>query len=207
MNSKLQHYYLQQMGVQQYVERQPSSCEKLLKLEKKVASCVLCPLHASRTKTAFARGNSEAKLMIIGEAPGFNEDKQGLPFVGRAGELLNKMLFGIGLAESDVYISNVIKCRPPENRNPHRDEMVQCSNYLVEQIALVKPKVIIGLGRFAAQFLVGKSSPLKDLREQLFSYQNIPFIISYHPAYLLRNPRDKNKSYADLLQLKKLLDS
>lgn len=207
MTSKLHQYYLEQMGIQQYTERSSSICSKLADLANQVAKCTLCPLHLSRKNTAFARGNSQAKLMIIGEAPGFNEDQQGLPFVGRAGELLNKMLFSIGITESEVYITNVIKCRPPENRNPHREEILRCSNYLNTQVQLVKPNIILGLGRFAAQFLLGKNSPLKELREQIFFYQETPCIISYHPAYLLRNPKDKAKSYRDLIRLNELLKS
>lgn len=143
--------------------------------------------------------------MIIGEAPGFYEDKQGLPFVGKAGSLLNQMLQSIEIVEEDVYIANVLKCRPPNNRDPQLDEIAQCSSYLSRQIELIQPHLILALGRFAGQFLLNKPLPLKQLRNTLHHYNNIPFMVSYHPAYLLRNPADKKKAYLDLLAAKKLL--
>lgn len=206
MSDELNHYYLQTMGTDLWVLRQPNSCEKDLSLlEKEVASCTRCPLHKTRTQTVFYRGDAKARLMIIGEAPGFYEDQQGMPFVGRAGGLLNQMLQSIDLIEKDVYIANVLKCRPPNNRDPHLDEIVQCSSFLARQIELIQPHLILALGRFAGQFLLNKPLSLKQLRNQIHHYNHVPFIVSYHPAYLLRNPADKKKTYLDLLTVKKLL--
>ncbi|HHF7353279.1 TPA: uracil-DNA glycosylase [Legionella anisa] len=207
MPDALSRYYLQFMGIDLWALRQPhSSCEQdLSALAKEVAACTRCSLHKTRTQTVFFRGSAKAKLMIIGEAPGFYEDKQGLPFVGKAGSLLNQMLQSIEIVEEDVYIANVLKCRPPNNRDPQLDEIAQCSSYLSRQIELIQPHLILALGRFAGQFLLNKPLPLKQLRNTLHHYNNIPFIVSYHPAYLLRNPADKKKAYLDLLAAKKLL--
>ncbi|AWN74993.1 uracil-DNA glycosylase [Legionella anisa] len=207
MSDALSRYYLQVMGIELWELRQPhSSCEQdLSALAKEVAACTRCSLHKTRTQTVFFRGSTKAKLMIIGEAPGFYEDKQGLPFVGKAGSLLNQMLQSIEIVEEDVYIANVLKCRPPNNRDPQLDEIAQCSSYLSRQIELIQPHLILALGRFAGQFLLNKPLPLKQLRNTLHHYNNIPFMVSYHPAYLLRNPADKKKAYLDLLAAKKLL--
>lgn len=206
MSDDIKQYYLQQMGIDSWVMRQAQTSQlSIPELADMVSICTKCPLHQSRRQTVFARGNPQAKLMIIGEAPGFNEDKQGLPFVGKAGMLLNKMLHSIGLDEQDVYIANVIKCRPPDNRPPKDDEIEQCSPYLAEQIALVAPRLLLALGRFAGQFIVKKAIPIKQLRQQMHVYQHIPCIVSYHPAYLLRNPTDKKRAYQDLLAVKKQL--
>ncbi len=207
MSDPLNCYYLQTMGIESWEIRQPTLvCENpLTALKEVVAGCTRCPLHKTRTQTVFSRGNSQAKLMIIGEAPGFYEDKQGKPFVGKAGLLLNEMLSSIGLKEGDVYVANVIKCRPPENRDPLNEEISQCSGYLKQQIELVNPRLILALGRFAGQFLKNQSYPLDTLRQHLHYFEGVPFVVTYHPAYLLRKPSDKKKTYADLLLLKKYL--
>ncbi len=217
MPNPLAPYYLQTMGIENWILRQGNSSDKnsidlnssdgnlLVKLQQEVATCLRCPLHETRTQTVFSRGSSQAKLMIIGEAPGFYEDKQGLPFVGKAGLLLNQMLQSIGFDESQVYIANVLKCRPPANRDPATEEIIQCSSYLRLQIELVAPDLILALGRFAGQFLLNKQLPLNQLRNAVYHYLNTPFIVSYHPAYLLRNPVDKKKAYADLITVKKFL--
>lgn len=207
MPDSLTPYYLQAMGIESWVLReQKQPCSRDLSiLANEVSTCTRCPLHHTRTNTVFARGNQQAKLMIIGEAPGFYEDKQGLPFVGKAGSLLNQMLQSIGFNEEDVYIANVLKCRPPENRDPRIEEITQCSSYLNEQIALVNPSLILALGRFAGQFLAQESIPLNKLRQRLFTYNSIKCMVSYHPAYLLRQPRDKKKAYQDLLSAQKFL--
>ncbi|STX28940.1 C-terminal part of DNA polymerase, bacteriophage-type [Legionella beliardensis] len=200
-------YYLQQMGVEPWVPRQINlSDNKLADLAGIVANCTKCPLSQCRTKTVFARGNPTAELMIIGEAPGYNEDKQGLPFVGRAGALLNHMLQSVGLTEEEVYIANVLKCRPPENRDPRNEEIMQCTPYLTEQIELVAPKLLLALGRFAGQFLLKEATTLSKMRGQVHYYQQTPFVVSYHPAYLLRKLTDKKKAYQDLLYVKELLN-
>ncbi|CAM3137647.1 C-terminal part of DNA polymerase, bacteriophage-type [Legionella steigerwaltii] len=207
MSDVLNRYYLQAMGIDLWEMRSPhASCEQgLSTLAKEVAACTRCSLHKTRTQTVFFRGSPNAKLMIIGEAPGFYEDQQGLPFVGKAGSLLNQMLQSIEMIEKDVYIANVLKCRPPNNRDPQLDEIAQCSAYLARQIELIQPHLILALGRFAGQFLLNKPLALKQLRNTLHHYNNIPFIVSYHPAYLLRNPADKKKAYLDLLTVKKML--
>lgn len=196
------------MGIDVWVEREktsPSNIQALARLAVDVAACTKCRLHCERTQTVFARGNSKAQLMVIGEAPGFHEDKQGLPFVGKAGGLLNNMLHSIGLGENEVYITNVIKCRPPDNRDPEADEVAQCSDYLRQQIQLIQPLLILALGRFAGQFLLKSTLAMNQMRNKLHSYDNIPCIVSYHPAYLLRKPSDKKKAFDDLLQVHKLL--
>ncbi|KGP62947.1 DNA polymerase [Legionella norrlandica] len=207
MSNVLTNYYLQTIGIEIWVKRKSTpSCEgQLSDLAIEVASCTRCSLHKTRSQTVFSRGNPKAKLMIIGEAPGFYEDQRGQPFVGKAGGLLNKMIHCIDMTEEDVYIANVLKCRPPNNRDPILEEISQCSAYLAHQIKLIEPHLILALGRFAGQFLLDKPLSLKQLRNSLHRYGNIPFIVSYHPAYLLRNPSDKKKAYVDLLAVKKLL--
>lgn len=207
MPDVLTNYYLQTMGIDVWEERQTNpSCEKQLSaLAAEVAVCERCALHKTRRQTVFARGNPQAKLMIIGEAPGFYEDQQGQPFVGKAGQLLNKMLRSIGIREEEVYIANVLKCRPPNNRDPALEEIAQCSAYLLRQIKWVEPQLILALGRFAGQFLLDKPLPLKQLRLDLHHYEDTPFMVSYHPAYLLRHPLDKKKAYLDLQKVKNIL--
>ncbi len=207
MPNQLNRYYLQTMGIDTWVVRQDSSSVKksLPLLAQEVAACTRCPLHKTRSQTVFSRGNPNAKLMIVGEAPGFYEDKQGLPFVGKAGSLLNQMLHSIHLNEEDVYIANVLKCRPPDNRDPKIEEITHCSSYLVQQITAVNPQLILAVGRFAGQFLANKLLPLNRLRGNFYLYNETPFVVSYHPAYLLRNPLDKKKAYVDLLTVKKYL--
>jgi uracil-DNA glycosylase len=206
MSENLQHYYLQQMGIEPWVLREKSADQtSLAKLSAEVSTCTRCPLSQTRTQTVFARGNPNAKLMIIGEAPGFYEDKQGLPFVGKAGGLLNRMLKSIGFSEDDVYIANVIKCRPPNNRDPMPEEIGQCCDYLAQQIKIVAPKLILAVGRFAGQFLLKGTYPLSKMRGKVHEYQGTAVLVSYHPAYLLRNPKDKKNAYKDLMSVKQFL--
>lgn len=200
-----QRHYLKAMGIDLWLERSaaPQNAPDWQKLEQIVASCQRCELHCSRKQTVFGRGNREAKLMLIGEAPGAEEDKQGLPFVGRAGQLLDKIIQGVGLKAEEVYIANVLKCRPPNNRDPHPAEMAQCGDYLQQQVAMVAPKLILALGRIAAHYLLKVNTPLSRLRGQayVFAETQIPLWVSYHPAYLLRNPGDKAKAYEDWLKV------
>jgi uracil-DNA glycosylase len=177
-------------------------------LEKQVVNCVLCDLHKTRTKVVFGVGNKKAKIMFIGEAPGANEDLQGEPFVGRAGMLLNSMLQSIGLKREDVYIANILKCRPPNNRDPEPSEVKLCTPYLQQQIALIQPKVLVAVGRIAAQFLLDTTESMSKLRGRTYQYgsQNIPLLITYHPAYLLRSPSEKKKAYGDFLMIKNMVD-
>ncbi len=169
-------------------------------LRSAVASCEACSLHTSRTQTVFGVGDQQASLMVVGEAPGANEDRQGEPFVGRAGELLNEMLRAIGLKREQVYIANILKCRPPNNRDPQVDEVSCCEPYLQRQIELVQPTVILAVGRIAAQNLLKTDQRLGALRGQDHHYPgtDIPLVVTYHPAYLLRTPLEKRKAWQDL---------
>jgi len=169
-------------------------------LRERVAGCMACDLCKTRTQTVFGVGNTRAEWLIIGEAPGAEEDRQGEPFVGRAGQLLNAMLLAIGLPRETVFIANILKCRPPGNRDPKPEEVTRCLPFLSAQIALLKPKVILAVGRIAAQNLLGTDVPLARLRGKLhhFGEANTPLVITYHPAYLLRTPADKRKAWEDL---------
>ena len=174
-------------------------------LEVAVSGCIKCPLHTTRTQTVFGIGNRKAQWMFIGEAPGADEDAKGEPFVGRAGQLLNGMIAALGLKREAVFIANLLKCRPPNNRDPQPGEVEQCEPYLVRQIALIQPKVIIALGRHAAHSLLKTDLALARLRGQVLSYQDIPLVVTYHPAYLLRTPSDKRKAWEDLCRARNLL--
>jgi uracil-DNA glycosylase len=168
-------------------------------LSERVAACERCRLCEKRTNTVFGVGDRNADWMLIGEAPGENEDRQGEPFVGQAGKLLDNMLRSLTLArDTNVYIANVIKCRPPGNRNPEPDEVARCEPYLQRQVALVKPKLIIALGRFAAQSLLKTDASISSLRGRVHAYEGVPVIVTYHPAYLLRSLPDKAKAWTDL---------
>lgn len=179
----------------------------LASLKAQVESCQACELCKTRSQTVFGTGNAEADLMIIGEAPGADEDRLGEPFVGRAGQLLNAMLQAIGLRREDVYIANILKCRPPGNRNPSATEVAACQHFLDRQIELVQPRVILSLGAVSAQNLLHTSEAVGRLRRQQRDYgpRNIPLRVTYHPAYLLRRPEEKAKSWEDLQQLAELL--
>jgi len=168
-------------------------------LSARVAACERCRLCEKRTNTVFGVGDRNADWMLIGEAPGENEDRQGEPFVGQAGKLLDNMLRSVTLERgTNVYIANVIKCRPPGNRNPEPDEVARCEPYLQRQVALVKPKLIVALGRFAAQSLLKTDASISSLRGRVHAYEGVPVIVTYHPAYLLRSLTDKAKAWADL---------
>ncbi len=167
-------------------------------LKQQVAGCQSCELCQTRTQTVFGAGNQQADWMIIGEAPGFHEDQQGQPFVGVAGSLLTEMLRAVGLSRDQVYIANIIKCRPPNNRDPKPDEIRSCHNYLKRQIALVQPKIILSVGRISAQTLLDSGDSLGKLRGRVYDYQGIPLIVVYHPAYLLRSLLEKRRAWQDL---------
>ena len=176
-------------------------------LEAAVAGCQACELHRSRTHTVFGVGDRNARLMIIGEAPGAEEDRQGEPFVGRAGQLLNAMLRAIGLERGQVFIANILKCRPPGNRNPAPDEVAACGHFLRQQVALVRPQVILAVGGVAAHNLLQTDDSVGRLRRRVHAYgeNRIPLLVTYHPAYLLRRPEEKAKAWQDLQQLHGLL--
>lgn len=163
-----------------------------------IRNCTACGLRAGCTQTVFGVGARDAGWMVIGEAPGADEDRQGEPFVGRAGQLLNAMLAAIGLQRGQVYIANILKCRPPKNRDPKPEEAELCRPFLERQIALIKPQLILAVGRIAAQNLLKTDTPIGKLRGQLHEVAGIPVVVTYHPAYLLRSPSEKRKAWEDL---------
>lgn len=220
--------YLNAMGVQRWRLRsssdsaeQPSNLEadhagasgagagldhEWWSLTDEVAACRRCDLHQSRTQTVFGVGNHDADWLIIGEAPGADEDRLGEPFVGRAGQLLTQMILALGYEREQVYIANILKCRPPNNRDPLPEEVRCCEGYLKRQIALIQPKIILTVGRIAAQNLLKSDAKIGAMRGRLFHYgdQRIPVVVTYHPAYLLRSPREKAKAWQDLLMAKRV---
>lgn len=167
-------------------------------LREAVTGCTRCALHETRTQTVFGVGSEAADWMIIGEAPGAEEDRRGEPFVGRAGKLLDEMLRAVGQGREQVFIANILKCRPPNNRDPKPDESAQCRSYLERQIELVQPKIILAVGRIAAQLLLDTDTPVGRLRGKTHQLGNTPLVVTYHPAYLLRSPSQKRKSWEDL---------
>lgn len=176
-------------------------------LDAAVAGCTACGLCQTRTQTVFGVGDRQAEWMLVGEAPGENEDLQGEPFVGQAGKLLDNMLGALGLARGrNVFIANVLKCRPPGNRNPEPEEVAQCEPFLRRQIALVRPRVIVVLGRFAAQSLLRTTTPIGKLRGTVHAYEGIPVVVTYHPAYLLRTLTDKARAWEDLCLAREVHD-
>ncbi len=176
-------------------------------LKAAVSGCTACGLHATRTQTVFGVGDENAEWMLIGEAPGAEEDRLGDPFVGQAGRLLDAMLAAIDLERANnVYIANVLKCRPPGNRNPAPEEVAQCAPHLLRQIELVRPKLILAMGRFAAQTLLGTDASIASLRGRLHRYAGVPLVVTYHPAYLLRTLPDKAKAWEDLVFARRMME-
>lgn len=187
--------------------KRPEDCATLEELEALLQTCSRCSLAKTRTNLVFGSGNPNAKLVFVGEAPGHDEDLQGLPFVGRAGQLLTDIIEkGMNLRRSDVYICNVLKCRPPENRNPLPEEIACCEPYLIRQLEIIKPKVICALGTFAAQTLLKTTTTIGQLRGRWHFYHGIPLRATYHPAYLLRSPGEKRKTWDDVLEVLKVYE-
>jgi uracil-DNA glycosylase len=183
-----------------------SAGDALVGIREDLGDCTRCKLHGlGRQKIVFGAGNPDADLMFVGEAPGSEEDKQGEPFVGRAGQLLTKIIEAIDLRREDVYIANLIKCRPPGNRNPEPDEMDQCEPFLLRQIDTIRPKVIVALGKFAAQSLLRTTEPITRLRGREFPYRDAVLVPTYHPAYLLRQPSAKRDVWADMKRVRAIL--
>ena len=174
----------------------PAAALQLIRDE--IGDCTRCPLHKGRNKLVFSDGSPTARLMFVGEGPGADEDAQGLPFVGRAGQLLNNMIAAMGLKREEVYIANVVKCRPPGNRTPEPEEANTCSPFLFRQIDVVRPQVLVALGATAATYLLGSRQPLAGLRGRVHAFRGSQLIVTYHPAYLLRDPRQKREAWADL---------
>ena len=215
MNSTRRDEYLAAMGIRQWVLRDKrlsddagtavnagssGNDDPWPALQESVARCTRCSLHSTRTQTVFGTGNRSADWLVIGEAPGADEDRQGEPFVGRAGQLLTEMLRAAGFERDAVYITNILKCRPPNNRDPQPDEVSSCHNYLERQIKLIEPRLILAVGRIAAHNLLQTDTPVGRLRGRVHHYgpAGIPLVVTYHPAYLLRSPLEKRKSWDDL---------
>lgn len=228
MPSALQHEYLRAMGIDVWQDKyaipivedvpevihtkapaEASLSSDLQSLAKEVSVCEACSLAASRTQTVFGTGDSQAEWLIIGEAPGQEEDKQGKPFVGKAGQLLTSMLRALGYAREQVFIANILKCRPPNNRDPQPEEVNACASFLNKQIELIQPKVILCVGRIAAQNLLQIDTPIGKMRGNQYTHPSfeIPVLVTYHPAYLLRSPREKRKVWKDLCIAKQNFES
>ncbi len=175
-------------------------------LQAEVAECKACGLCETRKNTVFGAGNQQAEWLFIGEGPGQHEDEQGEPFVGKAGLLLTEMIRAMGLAREEVFITNIVKCRPPDNRDPHKDEISACQHYLQRQIQFIQPKIILAVGRIAAQTLLTTDAPVSRLRGQVHQLNNIPLVVVYHPAYLLRSLLEKRKAWQDLQLAMQTLD-
>jgi DNA polymerase len=196
----------QTVAVPKVIMLEPSAALSAIRAD--IGECTRCKLHQlGRRQIVFGVGNPEADLMFVGEAPGADEDVQGVPFVGRAGQLLTKIIEAIGLRRDDVYIANVIKCRPPQNRNPEPDEVETCEPFLFQQVDGIKPKVIVALGTFAARTLLRSLDPISRLRGRIFDYRGAKLIPTFHPAYLLRNPASKREVWEDMKLAKSLLQS
>ena len=189
------------------VEKPESALCAWTELEAEVAACTRCALHQTRTRTVFGTGSHQARWLVIGEAPGADEDRQGEPFVGRAGQLLTEMLRAVGLSREQVFIANILKCRPPDNRDPKPEEAKSCENYLQRQIDLLQPGLILAVGRIAAQNLLQVDTPIGKLRGQVHEYgpARIPVVVTYHPAYLLRSPGQKARAWDDLCLARSLV--
>ncbi|TET23878.1 MAG: uracil-DNA glycosylase [Candidatus Cloacimonadota bacterium] len=196
------------LGITEVESKKPRhiSYEKQLNtLKQEVLGCQKCPLHRGKKNYVFGEGNPKATLMFVGEAPGFYEDQQGKPFVGKAGQMLTKIIKAMGFERKDVYIANILKCRPPDNRNPQQDEMEACFPFLNRQVKLINPEVICALGKFAAQKLTGSNLTISNLRGKLFYYESKKLIPTFHPSYLLRSPRCKRETWEDMKMILKIL--
>ncbi len=216
MGPARQRAYLRAMGITAWVRREQAAVDDgsaaseqiapavneadWATLQSQVADCTRCRLCETRTQTVFGVGDPAADWMVIGEAPGAEEDRQGEPFVGRAGQLLNAILRSVGLQREEVFIANILKCRPPQNRDPKSDEVEKCLPYLEGQVDLIRPRLILALGRVAAQNLLGSSEPIGRMRGRIhtFGEERIPVVVTYHPAYLLRSPLEKRKVWQDM---------
>ncbi len=221
LNESQRRAYLEAMGIDLWVPRDEDDSELAMdsagsqqadasalgwdELRDCVAGCSRCELHSSRTQTVFGVGDPQADWMIIGEAPGAEEDRRGEPFVGRAGKLLDEMLRAVGQQRQSVFIANILKCRPPNNRDPKPAEAASCRDYLERQIELVAPKIILAVGRIAAQNLLASDAPVGRLRGRRHDLGGIPLVVTYHPAYLLRSPSQKRKAWDDLCMARGLV--
>ncbi len=183
----------------------PAAGPSLEAIRADIGDCQRCKLSEGRQNIVFGQGHPQAQLMFVGEAPGADEDEQGLAFVGRAGQLLTKIIEAIGMTRDEVFIANVIKCRPPQNRNPEPDEITTCQPFLEAQIQAIRPRVLVGLGKFGAQWLLKTAEPISKLRGRFGDYQGIAVMPTYHPAYLLRDPSKKKEAWADMQSVRDFL--
>lgn len=199
--------YLKGIGIEYLFMEEDKKKDSLSldEIRKRLGDCKRCRLHQSRRSIVFGEGNENAKLMIIGEAPGFDEDVQGRPFVGKAGQLLTRILQSINLQREEVYITNVVKCRPPQNRNPKPDEINSCNPFLMMQIKTISPKIICALGTFSAQTLLKTDAKITALRGKVYELEGIKIVPTYHPAYLLRNPDKKREVWEDMKRISKIM--
>jgi len=199
----LQQEYFEGFNIETQTIKMP---QDLKELQKIVSNCHLCNLAKTRKNVVFGEGNPKAKLMFIGEAPGREEDIQGRPFVGRSGELLTKMIENVLLLKrDDIYIANIIKCRPPQNRDPEFEEVESCKGYLLKQIEIIQPKIIVTLGRIAFKYLLNDETPITKARGKIYDFKGIKVIPTFHPSYLLRNPSKKKEAFLDLKFIKEFL--
>ncbi len=210
--------YLKEMGLDvewYFAQNNKNSGQTLINLEdistlrKQVINCEICNLSTTRKKSVFGEGNLESDIMIIGEAPGREEDESGIPFVGRAGKLLDEILFYLGLDRNKIFITNIVKCRPPENRNPLNEEISACKNYLKEQISHIKPKLLILLGKVAANSILHKDMSMSDMRRRIFNENeyDLPIFVLYHPAFILRSPLQKKNLWEDIKFLENYIEN
>jgi DNA polymerase len=206
--------YLKGMGIESLpsseIGHPPSVSSRILTLaevRKELGDCKRCKLHRTRKTIVFGEGHEKATLMFIGEGPGYDEDVQGKPFVGRAGQLLTKIIESINLSREGVYIANIIKCRPPQNRNPEPDEIQSCHPFLMKQISVIQPKIICALGTFSAHTLLNTETKITSLRGKFYNLEGIKVIPTYHPAFLLRNPEKKREVWEDMKKISDLLGS
>jgi DNA polymerase len=209
MSSRALRQYLELLknsGINHLYCPENQKAAQLASLSQKYATCTLCPLHTGRIKFVYGEGNPDAKVMVIGEGPGEQENLSGRPFVGAAGNLLDKMLIAIKIHREEVYIANIVKCRPPGNRNPEQAERLACLPYLVEQIEIVQPKLLLLMGLVAAQSLLGNSNTLGWHRGKAHEFMGIPAFVTYHPAALLRNPNWKGEAWKDLQEFQKVYE-
>jgi uracil-DNA glycosylase len=194
--------FFRDIGVESLAVEGPGEGLRLDEIRANIGDCRRCKLAPSRTNIVFGSGNPKAELVFVGEAPGSDEDRQGLPFVGRAGQLLTKIIESIDLKREDVYICNVLKCRPPENRNPEPDEVAACNPFLKKQLTAIAPKIVCCLGNFAAQTVLGTAAPISKLRGKFVDMDGIRIIATFHPAYLLRSPDKKREVWEDMKQIR-----
>jgi DNA polymerase len=213
MKLELKQYleFFKEIGVDHIRAAMPQAPEEcdvsdlMARVREELGDCVRCKLHRYRTQIVFGTGNLNADLMFVGEAPGADEDEQGVPFVGKAGQLLTRIIESIGLTRDQVYIANVIKCRPPQNRNPEPDEIEKCQPFLLRQIEVIQPQIICALGKFAAQTLLETQTPISQLRGKFFDKFGIKVIPTFHPSYLLRNPAAKREVWEDMKAIRGML--